>query len=125
MHLNTRLMKQAYHEKSGKRRVGFKVKSVVRNAEKKVKTERKGFWASIARLFGLTLFKTKTIAEKWMEKVISPKYKRGGSKLGMKLYKSQVRAVAKIQRKREQGIRVSAIDLMRTGVPKEISQVQA
>lgn len=117
MHLNTRLMKAQYRDKAGHRQVGFKTKTVERTAEKKVKTERKGFWSKFAAAFGFKLFNTLTTTEKWLERTVAPRYKRGGSKLGMRLHKSQVRAVAKIQRKQSLGQRVSLTDIMRTGMP--------
>lgn len=124
MHLNTRLMKAQYRDKAGSKQVGFKSKTYERTAEKKVKTQRNGLFARLLLRFGLKMFTVKTVEERWMEKTIQPRFKRGGSKLGLKLFKSQCRAVAAVQRRQQLGQRVSSSAIMRTGMPLRLRDLR-
>lgn len=122
--LNMKAVKAAYRDKHLSTN-GFRTKQHERTRNVQTKVKRDGLFSRLAEFFGVTLWRTRTVAEKWMEKTVVAKPKAGGSKLGLKLYKNQVRAIARVQRKQQLGQRVSMIDVMRTGMPVRLRDLRA
>ena len=124
MHLNTKLMKAQYRGQHD-HVVGHTSHQVKRQGEVNVKKARTDWLGKLAGFFGIKLTTESKTLRQWMETVTKEKHKRGGSKLGYKLFKTKVRAIAKVQRKQQLGIRVSLSDLARTGMPVRLRDVKA
>ena len=122
--LNMKAVKAAYRDKHD-HVVGHTQKQVKRQGEVKERSARTDWLGKLAGFFGIKLTVEVKALRQWMETITKEQHKRGGSKLGLRLYKNQVRAIARVQRKQSLGQRVSMIDVMRTGMPVRLRDLRA
>ena len=123
MHLNTKLMKAQYRGQHD-HVVGHTQHRVKRQGEVKERRARTDWLGKLAGFFGIKLDREVKVFRQWMETVTKEKHKRGGSKLGMRLFKSKVRAAGRIQWKIYNGIKVTMTDYARTGMPVRLRDVR-